>query len=82
MFLNQGRLDDGLLEKVQQLKPIAEREGLSLAQLALAWILRNDNVSSVIVGATKPEQLADNAGASGKVLSPETLAEIDALFPL
>ena len=82
MFLNQGRLDDALLEKVQLLKPIAEREGLSLAQLALAWILRNDNVSSVIVGATKPDQLADNAGASGKVLSPETLAEIDALFPL
>lgn len=82
MFLNQGRLDDALLAKVQSLKPIAEREGLSMAQLALAWILRNANVSSVIVGATRPEQLADNAGASGVTLSAETLAEIDALFPL
>jgi len=81
MFLNRGQLDDALLQKVQQLRPLAEREGLSMAQLALAWILRNDGVSSVIVGASKPEQIADNVGAAGRKLSAETLEEIDRLFP-
>lgn len=81
MFLNKGQLDQALLEKVQKLKPIAEREGLTMAQLALAWILRQPGVSSVIIGASRPEQVADNTGASGRQLSPETLAEIDGLFP-
>jgi len=81
MFLNRGQLDDALLQKVQRLRPLAEREGLSMAQLALAWILRNDGVSSVIVGASKPEQIADNVGAAGRKLSAETLEEIDRLFP-
>lgn len=81
MFLNRGQLDDAVLQKVQQLKPLAEREGLTMAQLALAWILRREEVSSVIIGASKPEQIVDNAGASGKKLSPETLEEIDRLFP-
>jgi aryl-alcohol dehydrogenase-like predicted oxidoreductase len=77
----QGRMDDALLEKVQQLKPLAEREGLSMAQLALAWCLRLPNVSSVIIGASRPTQVDDNAGASGRKLSRETLSEIDRLFP-
>jgi aryl-alcohol dehydrogenase-like predicted oxidoreductase len=53
-----------------------------MAQLALAWILRRPEVSSVIIGASRPSQVEENAAASGKTLSAETLAEIDALFPL
>ncbi len=77
-FLNKGNLDQNTLERVQKLVPIAEGLGLSLAQLALAWCLRQDNVASVIIGASQPEQLVDNAGASGVKLSAETLAAIDA----
>lgn len=82
MFMNQGKLDDSLLERVQRLQPIADREGLTLAQLALAWILQRPEVSSVIIGASRPSQLEENAGASGRTLSAETMAEINALFPL
>jgi len=77
MFMNKGKLDDAQLEKVQRLKPIAEREGLSLAQMALAWCLRQPMVSSVIIGASRPDQVNDNAAAAGKKLSEETLREID-----
>lgn len=55
-------------------------EGLSLSQLALAWCLRNRALSSVIIGASKPQQVEDNVGAAGKKLSPETLQAIDNLF--
>lgn len=82
MFLNRGQLDDAVLSKVQELRPLAEREGLTMAQLALAWILRREEVSSVIIGATKPQQIEENAAASGKTLSSETLEEIDRLFPV
>ena len=78
MFLNDGNLDQATLTGVQKLTPIAEGLGLSMAQLALAWCLRQKNVSSVICGASKPAQVEDNAGASGVTLSPETLAAIDA----
>lgn len=78
MFLDGGRLDQALLTKVQKLGPIAEQAGLSRTQLALAWCLRQRNVSSVIIGASRPEQVEDNAGASGVVLSAEVLAAIDA----
>src|SRR5881227_2473428 len=54
-----------VLERVQRLRPVAEELGLSMAQLALAWVLREENVASAIVGASRPEQLEDNAGASG-----------------
>lgn len=80
MFLNRGQLDQANLEKIQHLVPIAEREGLSMAQLALAWCLRLPEVSSVIIGASKPSQVEDNAGASGKALSPETLSKIDSVL--
>jgi voltage-dependent potassium channel beta subunit len=80
MFLNQGRLDDAVLGKVQKLRPLAEREGLTMGQLALAWCLRLPGISSVIIGASRPAQVAENAGASGKTLQPETLAEIETLF--
>lgn len=78
IFLKE--LNDDLLARIQQLIPIAQREELSMAQLALAWCLRQDNVSSVIIGASKPEQIDDNIGAVGKVLSPETLEEIDRIL--
>jgi voltage-dependent potassium channel beta subunit len=77
MFMGGGKLDQDQLAKVQKLAPIAEQAGLSMAQLALAWCLRQPNVSSVIIGASKSAQVEDNAGASGKTLSPEILAAID-----
>jgi aryl-alcohol dehydrogenase-like predicted oxidoreductase len=77
MFLNGGNLDQATLEGVQKLVPIAEGLGLSMAQLALAWCLRQKNVSSVILGASRPSQVEDNAGASGVTLSSETLTAID-----
>jgi len=77
MFMGGGKLDQEQLEKVQKLVPIAEGLSLSMAQLALAWCLRQKNVSSVIIGASKPAQVEDNAGASGVTLSTETLAAID-----
>lgn len=78
MGVKEGKLDDALLTKVEKLRPIAEGLGLSMAQLALAWCLRQPNVSSVIIGASRPEQVDDNAGASGITLSEETLSAIDA----
>lgn len=68
---------DEVLTAVQRLKPIAKNEGLTLAQLAVAWVLQNPNVSSAIIGASKPEQIKENVAASGVQLSPETLREID-----
>jgi aryl-alcohol dehydrogenase-like predicted oxidoreductase len=73
-----GWLDDRVLERVQRLVPIAEGLGVTMAQLALAWVLREANVASAIVGASRPEQVHDNASASGIELSEETLAQIDA----
>jgi aryl-alcohol dehydrogenase-like predicted oxidoreductase len=73
----QRLLKDDLLERIQQLVPIAADEGLSMAQLAVAWVLTNDNVATAITGGSKPEQVTDNAAAAGKKLSPETLAKID-----
>lgn len=79
VFMNRF-LNDEILAAVEKLKPVAERENLSLAQLALAWVLRDERVSSAIIGATKPEQVADNAAASGVRLSSETLAAIDKIL--
>jgi aryl-alcohol dehydrogenase-like predicted oxidoreductase len=66
-----------VLEAVQRLKPVAEEAGLTMVQLALAWVLRQSNVASAIVGASRPEQVQANASASGIELSTETLAAID-----
>jgi aryl-alcohol dehydrogenase-like predicted oxidoreductase len=68
---------DEVLTAVQRLKPIAKNEGLTLAQLAVAWVLQNPNVSSAIIGASKPEQIKENVAASGVQLSPQTMREID-----
>ena len=72
--------DDVLLERVQQLLPVAASLGLSMAQLALAWVLREPNVASAIIGASRPEQVVDNAAASGVSLDEATLKQIDAIL--
>ena len=68
---------DALLAAVQRLQPIAEGLGITMAQLALAWVLRESNVASAIVGASRPEQVDDNVAASGIELDDATLAAID-----
>jgi aryl-alcohol dehydrogenase-like predicted oxidoreductase len=71
-------LRDDVLNAVSNLEPIAAEAGLSMAQLAVAWVLQNPNVSSAIVGASRPEQVTDNVAASGVVLEPAVLKAIDA----
>jgi aryl-alcohol dehydrogenase-like predicted oxidoreductase len=70
-------LRDDVLTRVQQLLPLAADAGLSPAQLAVAWVLQNPNVSSAIIGATRPEQVRDNAAATGVRLESELMARID-----
>jgi aryl-alcohol dehydrogenase-like predicted oxidoreductase len=70
-------LVDEVLVGVQRLRPIAERLGVTMAQLAIAWVLRLPEVSSAIVGASRPQQVVDNVAASGIELDPETRREID-----
>ena len=70
-------MQDDVLERVQQLRPIAEEAGLTLAQLAVAWVLQNDNVSAAIIGASRPEQVTDNVKAAGVKLDDATLKAID-----
>jgi aryl-alcohol dehydrogenase-like predicted oxidoreductase len=70
-------LTDEVLGGVQKLKPIAESVGLTMAQLAIAWVLQNPNVSSAIVGATRPEQVRDNVKAAGVKLDADTMKAID-----
>jgi aryl-alcohol dehydrogenase-like predicted oxidoreductase len=70
-------LRDEVLNAVSNLEPIAAEAGLSMAQLAVAWVLQNPNVSSAIVGASRPEQVTDNAAASGVTLEPAMLKAID-----
>jgi len=67
-----------ILTAVQKLRPLAEQAGLSMAQLAVAWVLQHDFISSAIVGATRPEQVVDNVGASGVRLDDDLMAAIDA----
>jgi len=79
----KGYLTDDILGRVQQLKPLADEAGLTMAQLAIAWTLQNPGVSAAIVGATRPEQVRENAGASGVRLDPALMARIDdALGPV
>jgi len=70
-------MTDERIEAVDRLRPIAEQEGLTLAELALAWVLRRPELASAIVGASRPEQVHANARASGVELTPDTLAAID-----
>jgi aryl-alcohol dehydrogenase-like predicted oxidoreductase len=77
MFIHK-RMEEATLARVQRLRPIAQDLGLTLAQLALAWVLRRAEVTSAIIGATRPEQVEENAKASGVTLDAEALARIDA----
>jgi aryl-alcohol dehydrogenase-like predicted oxidoreductase len=70
-------LADEVLEAVERLRPVAEGAGLSMVELALAWVLREPNVAAAIVGASRPEQVHANAAASGMTLSEEVLEAID-----
>jgi aryl-alcohol dehydrogenase-like predicted oxidoreductase len=70
-------LNDETLTRVQELQPIASDLGLSMAQLAVAWVLQNNNVAAAIIGASRPEQVADNVGASGVTLDADVMKRID-----
>jgi aryl-alcohol dehydrogenase-like predicted oxidoreductase len=76
-FFDDDLISDRTLSAVQELRPIAEGLGLTMAQLALAWVLRRSEVASAITGASRPSQVDDNVAASGVQLSPETLEAID-----
>jgi 1-deoxyxylulose-5-phosphate synthase len=81
-FIDQW-LTTSILDAVQQLRPVADAAGLTMSQLALAWILRQQNVAAAIIGATRPEQVHENAKAAGVQLSDDTLRAIDdALDPV
>jgi aryl-alcohol dehydrogenase-like predicted oxidoreductase len=73
----QGFLTDEILERVQGLRPIADDLGLSMAQLAVAWVLQNENVAAAIIGASRPEQVHDNAKAAGVKLDADVMTRID-----
>jgi voltage-dependent potassium channel beta subunit len=75
-FVSRMMTDD-VLGRVQELRPVAADLGLTMAQLAVAWVLQNRNVSSAIVGATRPEQVRDNVKAAGVKLDAEVLQKID-----
>lgn len=70
-------MDDDLLTRVQKLRPLADEAGLSMAQLAVAWVLQNPNVASALVGASRPEQVEDNVAAAGKKLDADLMKAID-----
>ncbi len=76
----QRFLRDEVLERVQQVVPLAAEAGVSMAQLAVAWVLRNDNVASAIVGASRPEQLADTAAAAEVTLDDDLVAAVEAIL--
>ncbi|GMA89059.1 aldo/keto reductase [Angustibacter aerolatus] len=70
-------LRDDVLERVQRLRPVADDLGLSMAALAVAWVLQEENVSAAIIGASKPEQVRDNVQAAGVRIPDEAMARID-----
>jgi aryl-alcohol dehydrogenase-like predicted oxidoreductase len=76
----QRLLTRDVLEAVQKLKPVAKEAGLSLTQFSLAWVLREPNVASAIVGASRPEQLDENAKASGAKVDPALFAKAEAIL--
>lgn len=76
-FAIERLMDDRVLEAVGRLNPVAEDAGLSMTELALAWVLRRDELAAAIIGASRPEQVHANVAASGVKLSDDTLAAID-----
>jgi aryl-alcohol dehydrogenase-like predicted oxidoreductase len=75
-FLDQPQA----IERVQGLRPVADELGLTMAQLAIAWVLQNKNVAAALIGASRPEQVTDNVKASGVVIPAELMAKIDELL--
>jgi len=73
-------MDDDVLARVQRLVPVAEEAGLSMAQLAVAWVLQNRNVSAAIIGASRPEQVTENVKAAGVRLDAEAMTAIDEIL--
>jgi aryl-alcohol dehydrogenase-like predicted oxidoreductase len=73
----QRWLQDDVLQRVQDLKPVAQELDLSLAQLAVAWVLQNENVATAIIGASRPEQVTENAKAAGVKIPAELMTRID-----
>jgi aryl-alcohol dehydrogenase-like predicted oxidoreductase len=78
-FIERWMRDD-VLERVQLLRPLADEAGLSMASLALAWVLQEENVASAIIGASRPEQVQDNVNAVGVRLDPELKRRMDELL--
>jgi aryl-alcohol dehydrogenase-like predicted oxidoreductase len=79
----EAYLSDLILSRVSMLRSVAAQEGLSMAQLAIAWVLGNTSVSSAIIGGSRPQHIRENALASGKVLDPGTRARVEeALGPV
>ena len=76
----QQLMNEEVLSAVDGLRSVASEAGLSMPQLALAWVLRQENVSSAIIGASRPEQVDDNAAASGVKLSADAVSEIDGIL--
>jgi aryl-alcohol dehydrogenase-like predicted oxidoreductase len=76
-FMIKQWLRDEVLEAVQRLRPVADQAGMTMAQLAIAWVLSNDNVASAIVGASRPAQIEENVAAAGRSLDADVLAAID-----
>ncbi|MDN6170157.1 MAG: aldo/keto reductase, partial [Micrococcaceae bacterium] len=72
-----GFMTDDVLGRVQQLEPIADELGLKMSQLAIAWVLQNENVATALVGASRPEQVAENVKASGVEIPTELMTRID-----
>jgi aryl-alcohol dehydrogenase-like predicted oxidoreductase len=79
-FIKRWIQTPGLLEKVQELKPLAADSGLSMAAFAVAWVLQNKNVGSAIIGASRPEQVHDNVAAAGVTLEADVLAKVDEIL--
>ena len=82
IFMREQLEDGELLKRVDSMQGIADRYDLNLAQLSLAWILQNAGISSVIIGASRVQQIEDNVKASGVRISSEDLQKMDALFPV
>jgi len=80
-FLNPEWLTPAVLKRVQATKAVAAKAGLTLSQFALAWVLRQPNVAAAIAGASRPEQVDDNAAAAGVEVAPELFTEAEALLP-
>ena len=73
----KGFMNDEVLTRVQELEPVAKELDLTMAQLAVAWVLQNDNVAAALVGASRPEQVSENVKAAGVTIPPELMTRID-----